>query len=124
MTPGALAAVAAGSLSGKSLFGKSLSGKSLFGGSLSGGSLSGVSLSGKGPVRLSSGPDGEDSGMLSGIYGIVSGRNMLFLLANLILAAGISGYVGFQRAQVTGELKRLQSVMSDAGFQGTISGVL
>lgn len=112
VTPGALAAVAAGSLSGKSLFGKSL-----FGGSLSGVSLSGVSLSGKGPVRLSSGPDGEDSGMLSGIYGIVSGRNMLFLLTNLILAAGISGYVGFQRAQVTGELKRLQSVMSDAGFR-------
>ena len=107
VTPGALAAVAAGSLSGKSLFGKSLSGVS----------LSGVSLSGKGPVRLSSGPDGEDSGMLSGIYGIVSGRNMLFLLANLILAAGISGYVGFQRAQVTGELKRLRSVMSDAGFR-------
>lgn len=44
VTPGALAAAAAGSLSGK------------------------------GPLKLSPGPDGEDRGLLSGIYGVVSGK--------------------------------------------------
>lgn len=87
VTPGALAAAAAGSLSGK------------------------------GPLKLSPGPDGEDRGLLSGIYGVVSGKSLLFLLANLVLAAGLSGYVGLKRAQVTGELDRIRAVMSDAGFR-------
>ena len=89
VTPGALASVVAGSLSGK----------------------------GTGPLKLSSGPDGEDRGLLSGIYGVVSEKSLLFLLTNLVLAAGLSGYMGFQRAQVTGEVERIQAVMSDAGFR-------
>ena len=48
---------------------------------------------------------------------IVSGKSLLFLLANLVLAAGLSGYVGLKRAQVTGELDRIRAVMSDAGFR-------
>ena len=48
---------------------------------------------------------------------MVSGKSLLFLLANLVLAAGLSGYVGLKRAQVTGELDRIRAVMSDAGFR-------
>lgn len=69
------------------------------------------------PLRLRSGRDAEGVGAIQGIRGAVSRGCALFLLVNLLAAAGIVSHVAILRHQASRAVSELQEAMEDPDYK-------
>lgn len=69
------------------------------------------------PLRLRTGRDAEGMGVVQGIRGAVSRGCALFLLVNLLAAAGIAGHVAILTRQTSRALSELQEALEDPDYK-------
>lgn len=68
-------------------------------------------------LKLDSGKENRHTGLLKGAAGAVSRGGALFLAANILAAAGVCGYVGILKHQISQELSELKAVMDNAAYR-------